>query len=341
MARHPDSSQNWVITTRPSRSAIRAAIVLVATAANLGCTSDGKHLGGVSEGGSMATLCEEGGSGGASATGGASTTGGTSDAGGAQPTGGTTAAAGANCASFTMQLRADQGLIIDNFETDRHDITDVCLLNDPKVKNPNLLGKCSACFNNCANNCPDITGGSIETSLTTKPEDALWCSGRSLIVDYDMSDGVGGARRTDRFAGYVASVSGTSSCPCTANNGGAIAAQCADGSTPACVGIDIDQLGLNFVSFWVRFETTLPNPDVEVAIKDVCGVQTYGKRRAISGGFGVEHWGAWTKVKVNFTELQPNGVNTHGLQEISFTFAQGTGYAPSGRMFLDDIAFER
>jgi len=241
------------------------------------------------------------------------------------------------------RLSANLGLVVEDFETARQDNADVCLLVDQSQDNRNLLGYSSSCFNNCGNNCPDITAGKIETSLTQTSEDALWCSGHSLILSYDVSDGVGGAR-TDRFAGYVVSLMQSSSCPCVSAASDAGMVLRSDSVASTCSGFDADGLNLNFVAFWVRFETDFANPDVEVAIKDVCLQQTTVKPRAMSNGsngYVVDHIGAWSKVKIDLARMRKNGLDTRNLREISFTFAQGTGYAPTGRMYLDDVAFER
>jgi hypothetical protein len=247
-----------------------------------------------------------------------------------------------NCMGVARQLSASQGFLVEDFETRRNDSNDTCLQNDPSQPNPNLLGGYSACFNNCGNNCPDVTAGKIETALTQTPEDALWCSGHSLILSYDVSDGVGGSR-SDRFAGYVVSFAGSADCQCgpVASDAGTVLRSNSTAAT--CSGFDADGLSLNYLTFWTRFEPDSPNlaPDAEVAIKDVCLQQTTVKPRAVSNGFVTDHAGSWSKVEIPLGRLGQNGIDTHRLKEISFTFAQGTGYAPSGRMYLDDVGFER
>ena len=240
------------------------------------------------------------------------------------------------CPTPDVRPAADQGMIIDNFETSRNDNSDICLLNLPASANPNLLGDCSKCFNNCGANCPTSTAGNIETSLTTATQDALWCSGHSTILSYDVSNTAGGTDRSDRFAGYVQHLAGNDIC-------GACIPECGGSDAADCRGLDVDALNFKNLTFWLKFDSN--NQDVEVALKDVCGHQTASKLLAIEGGYTGVRWGSWTKVTMPISKLTLDSVDSHELQEISFMFAQeqplGTSYALTGKMYLDDIAFER
>jgi hypothetical protein len=243
------------------------------------------------------------------------------------------------CSAPPSVLAAGRGLLIDDFEDPtRQDDSDLCLLKDSAHTARNLLGRATECFNNCGNDCPSASGGNIETSLSSRPEDTLRCAGRSLILKYDVSDRAGGYPRTDRFGGYIECLTGTETCDsCTT--------QCQDGGAPTCPGLDLDSLNVESLSFWIRFDTDSPDPDVELELKDVCGQLTTPKPRALAGGWVVQQWGDWSKVQIPIKILRRNAVNTRQLERIAFTFTQAQtatkGYAQSGRMFLDDLAFER
>ncbi len=187
-------------------------------------------------------------------------------------------------------------------------------------RGPNLLGYCHEIFVDTFVVGSKNSLAVVETSYVSyvsQPQNVLRKVGYSWRIRFDISksSSEGGA-----FGGYVELL--------VANN------ICKLDRGP----FNLEGLKLNFLTFWIRAEP--PGIDMEVALKDIHDNQTTPKR--LIREYLIPET-VWRKAVIPIKDLlrgNRGDLNLKELREINFAFSYNMK-PDSGRIYIDEIAFER